>query len=78
MTAIEYRMLAELAAIAGRALTYEHLLLRVWGPNNNGDLRPMRTVVTTLRRRLSDDAGSPRYIFTEPRVGYLMAEPCGS
>ena len=75
LTAIEYRILAELAANAGRVLTYEHLLQRVWGPENNGDLRPMRTVVTTLRRKLADDAGSPSYIFTEPRVGYRMAEP---
>ena len=75
LTAIEYRMLAELAANAGRVLTYDHLLQRVWGPDNSGDLRPMRTVVTTLRRKLEDDADSPRYIFTEARVGYRMAEP---
>ncbi len=74
LTAIEYRMLAELAVNAGRALTYEQLLQRIWGPDNNGDLRPMRTVVSTLRRKLGDDAGVPRYIFTEPRVGYRMAE----
>ncbi len=74
LTAIEYRMLAELAANAGRTLTYERLLQRVWGPENNGDVRPMRTVVNTLRRKLGDDADNPTYIFTEPRVGYRMAE----
>ena len=74
LAAIEYRMLAELAANAGRVLTYEHLLQRVLGPENNGDVRPMRTVVNTLRRKLRDNADLPTYIFTEPRVGYRMEE----
>ena len=54
LTAIEYRMLAELSANAGRVLTYEHLLRRVYGLGHNGDLRPMRTVVCNLRRKLGD------------------------
>ena len=74
LAAIEYRMLAELAANAGRVLTYEHLLQRVWGPDHSGDVRPMRTASSSLRRKLGDDADNPRYIFTEPRVGYRMAE----
>ena len=73
LAAIEYRMLAELAANAGRVLTYERLLQRVWGSENSGDVRPMRTVVSALRRKLGDDADEPRYIFTEPKVGYRMA-----
>ena len=40
LAAVGYRMLAELAANAGRVLTYEHLLQRVWGPDNNGDSGP--------------------------------------
>ena len=69
---MEYRMLAELSASAGRVLTYEHLLDRVWGDRGSGDLRPMRTIVRKLRLKLGDDAGNPTYIFTEPRVGYRM------
>ena len=72
LTAIEYRMLTELSAHAGRILTYEYLLNRVWGVGSYGDLRPMRTVISTLRRKLGDDADKPAYIFTEPRVGYRM------
>ena len=72
LIAIECRMLVELSANAGRVLTYEHLLQRVWGVANNGDLRPMRTVISGLRRKLGDDADNPTYIFTEPRVGYRM------
>ena len=71
---MEYRMLVELSAGAGRVLTYEHLLDRVWGKRSGDDLRPMRTIVRKLRQKLGDAAGNPTYIFTEPRVGYRMAK----
>ena len=69
---MEYRFLAELSANAGRVLTYEQLLERVWGEKGSGDMRPMRTIVSKLRRKLRDPASQPVYIFTEPRVGYRM------
>ena len=72
LTAIEYRTLVELSANAGRVLTYEHLLRRVWGAKSDADVRPMRTVISSLRRKLGDDADDPTCIFTEPRVGYRM------
>ena len=72
LTAIEYRTLAELSVNAGRVLTYEHLLRRVWRLDTDADVRPMRTVVSSLRRKLGDDAENPTYIFTELRVGYRM------
>ena len=71
LTAIEYRLLLELSANAGRVLTYEHLLNRVWD-QDSGDVRPMRTAITSIRRKLGDDAENPTYIFTEHRVGYRM------
>ena len=74
LTPIEYRTLAELSLNAGRLLPYEHLLQRVWGAEADADIRPMRTVISTLRRRLGDDSENPTYIFTEPRVGYRMAK----
>jgi two-component system KDP operon response regulator KdpE len=72
LTDIEYRTLAELAANAGRVLTYEHLLRRVWRLEGDADLRPMRTAISSLRRKLGDDAEEPTYIFTftQFRVGY--------
>ena len=73
LTAIEFRTLAELSANAPRVLTYEHLLRRIWGMDRDGDVRPMRTVISTIRRKLDDKAENPTYIFTEPRVGYRMA-----
>ena len=77
LAALEYRLLAELSASAGRVLTYERLLDRVWGEWSGGDLRPMRTIVRKLRRKLGDDARNPTYIFTEPRVGYRMPKEEG-
>ena len=72
LIAMEYRLLTELSANAGRLLTYEHLLERVWGEKSSGDVRPMRTIVSKLRRKLGDDADNPTHIFTELRVGYRM------
>ena len=72
LVAMEYRLLAELSAAAGRVLTYGHLLERLWKEKGDGDLRPMRTIVRKLRLKLGDDARNPTYIFTEPRVGYRM------
>ena len=72
LVAMEYRMLAELAANAGRVLTYERLLERVWGDKAKGGRGAMRTIVGKLRKKLGDDGDNPTYIFTEPRVGYRM------
>ena len=72
LTAIEYRTLTELTLNAGKVVTYAQLLRRVWGQDADADVRPIRTVISTLRRVLADDADSPTYIFTEPRVGYRM------
>ena len=74
LTATEYRMLVTLASNAGRVLTHAHLLQQVWGPDNDGDLRPLRTVVKNIRRKLHDSAGNPQYVLTVPRVGYRMAK----
>ena len=72
LTAIQYRLLVELSVNAGRVLTYDHLLRRVWGPDGDADVRPMRTSISAIRRKLGDDADNPTYIFTELRVGYRM------
>jgi len=75
LTSTEYDLLRALSENAGRVSTYDHLLRRVWGWDDRNDTRPLRTVIKNLRRKLGDDAKKPRYIFTEPRVGYRMAEP---
>ena len=72
LTATEYAVLHELSAHGGMVLTHDQLLLRVWGVGHSGDTGLVRTIVTRLRGKLGDRAGQPRYIFTEPRVGYRM------
>jgi two-component system KDP operon response regulator KdpE len=73
LTATEYKLLVELSTNAGRVLTHDQLLGRVWGRDYSGDSPLLRSFVKKLRRKLKDDSNSPRYIFTEPRVGYRMA-----
>ncbi len=71
----EYRLLLELSVNAGRVLTHDQLLQRVWGQEYAGDTRLLRTYIKEVRRKLGDDANAPKYIFTESRVGYRMAGP---
>ena len=75
LTATEYALLFELSTNAGRVVTHEQLLQRVWGPGNSGDAGLARTVVQRLRRKFGDDARDPKYILTEPHVGYRMTKP---
>ena len=75
LTAIEHQLLVELSVHAGLVLTHDHLLQRVWGLGSSSDSRPLRTAVKNLRRKLGDDADSPTYIFTEPRVGEPHRHP---
>ena len=74
LTATGYRLLVEFSVNSGIALTHDQLLQRVWGLRGSGDARPLRSAVKTLRRKLDDDARSPKFIFTVPRVGYRMAK----
>ena len=74
LTVTEYDLLRELSVNAGRVLTHEYLLRRVWGPQHSGDARLVRAFVKKLRRKLGDAAASPAYIVTEPRVGYRMTK----
>ena len=72
LTPTEYRMLAELAAHGGALVSYEQLLERAWPGKSGDNLHPMRTMMGKLRQKLGETAGQPRYIFTEPRIGYRM------
>ena len=77
LTATEYALLCELAIHAGRVLTHDVLLQRVWGPERVGEPWLVREVVKRLRRKLGDPAADPTYIFTVPRVGYSMGRSEG-
>ena len=72
LTPTEYGVLYELSANAGMVLTYDQLLMRVWGLGHSGDSGLVRTIAARLRRKLRDNADEPLYIFNEPGVGYRM------
>ncbi len=75
LTPTEYKLLYELATNAGRVLTYNQILQRVWGPEYDGESQLVRAMIRNLRRKLGDSARNPRLIFTVPQVGYRMDEP---
>lgn len=59
-----------LARHPGKVVTHHALLTTVWGPNSAQQPEYLRVFVGPLRRKLEPDEGSPRYIVTEPWVGY--------
>ena len=72
LRAKEYRLLYELSVNAGRVVTHNELLRRVWGAKRPDNLRALRTHLSQIRRQIGEDASNPTYIFAEPRVGYRM------
>ena len=74
LTPTEYALLYELAANAGRVLTHNALLRRVWGPERTNEPWLLREVIKRLRRKLGESAGDPTYILTESGVGYRMRD----
>jgi len=72
LTPIEYALIAELGANAGRVLTTRLLLQRVWGRQYGSESDYVKGVVRRLRVKLEPDPAHPRYIVTEPHVGYRL------
>ncbi|MGD0474967.1 MAG: response regulator transcription factor [Candidatus Velthaea sp.] len=72
LTPIEYALIAELGANAGRVLTTRLLLQRVWGRQYGSESDYVKGVVRRLRVKLEPDPAHPRYIITEPHVGYRL------
>ena len=75
LTPIEYKLLAVLVRNAGKVLTHRQLLRQVWGPEYGDENHYVRVYVAQLRHKLEADPTRPRYLRTEPGVGYrLMSE----
>jgi two-component system KDP operon response regulator KdpE len=70
LTALEYRLLAQLIGNAGKVLTHRHLLREVWGPSFVESNHYIRIYVARLRQKLEADPAQPRHILTETGVGY--------
>jgi two-component system KDP operon response regulator KdpE len=73
LTPIEYRLLTTLARHAGRVMSQRQLLKEVWGPAQTEQAHYLRVYMGTLRRKLERDPARPRYLLTEPGVGYRLA-----
>jgi two-component system KDP operon response regulator KdpE len=70
LTPTELALLEVMASHSGRLLTHDFLLRQVWGPGYGRESNYLRTYVGQLRKKLRDDAASPRFIVTEPGIGY--------
>jgi two-component system KDP operon response regulator KdpE len=72
LTPTEFRLLALLVQNAGRVLTHKRLLEKVWGWEYVDDLDYVRIYIWHLRQKIEPDPTQPRYIITEPGVGYYF------
>jgi two-component system KDP operon response regulator KdpE len=71
----EFALLKELAANVGKVLTHRMLLQSVWGPEYGAESEYLRVYINRLRHKLEADPANPRYLLTEPAVGYRFVSP---
>jgi two-component system, OmpR family, KDP operon response regulator KdpE len=73
LTPIEYRILTTLIKSSGKVLTHRQLLKEVWGPDSVFETQYLRVYMTHLRRKIEPDPARPRFLLTEPGIGYRLA-----
>lgn len=73
LTPTEYDLLRTLVAHAGKVITHRQLLKQVWGAAYETESHLLRVNMSNLRRKLEPDPSRPRFIVTEPGVGYRLA-----
>ncbi len=75
LTPLEHRILETLARHSGGVVTHSELLREVWGPSRD-DSRALRVYIGSLRRKLESEPSRPKFIVTEPNIGYrLVMDP---
>lgn len=72
LTPNEYRLLTVLARHAGKVVTHRQFLKEVWGPDSVFETHYLRVYLAQLRRKIEADPAQPRYLLTEPGVGYRL------
>ncbi len=75
LTPIEFDLLRVLAQHQGRLVTHRQLLREVWGPEYGAETHYLRVHVAHIRAKLEPDPSRPRYVITEPGVGYRLRDP---
>ncbi|NOT28474.1 MAG: hypothetical protein HOP16_20525 [Acidobacteria bacterium] len=78
LTPKEFELLTFLAQHSGRVLTHRTLLKAIWGPNALDQPEHLRVLVGSLRKKIEPNPSVPKYILTEPWVGYRFADREGS
>jgi two-component system KDP operon response regulator KdpE len=73
LTPIEYKLLTTLVQHAGKIVTHQQLLREVWGPAHTDQAHYVRIYMAHLRHKLEAEPARPRYLLTEPGVGYRLA-----
>ena len=71
----EFALLKQLVTNAGKVLTHRMLLQSIWGPEYGGEAEYLRVYINRLRHKLESDPANPRYLLTEPGVGYRFVVP---
>jgi two-component system, OmpR family, KDP operon response regulator KdpE len=74
LTPIEFRLLGQLARHAGKVMTHRQLLEEVWGPGKESETHYLRVHMAALRRKIEYDPARPRWLTTEPGVGYRLRD----
>jgi two-component system KDP operon response regulator KdpE len=77
LTPIEFKLLATLVHHAGKVMTHRQLLREVWGPGYADESHYLRVYIAQLRRKLEVNPARPRYLITEPGVGYRLRVDVG-
>lgn len=72
LTATEYQVLYHLACHAGKIITHEDLLTWVWGSEYRNELHYLRNYISSLRKKIEDDPGNPKYILGKHGIGYHL------
>jgi two-component system KDP operon response regulator KdpE len=75
LTPKEYDVLKYLVGNQGKPLTHRRLLQAVWGPDYGNETENLRVVINQLRKKIEADPARPKYILTEPWVGYRFQSP---
>jgi two-component system KDP operon response regulator KdpE len=75
LTSLEYKILAFLTLNAGRIITPNQLLEKIWGEEYSGDYRLLQVNICRLRRKIKDSAKNSQYIQTKPGIGYIATLP---
>ncbi len=72
LTPIEYKLLTTLIRFAGKVVTQRQLLKEIWGPTYEKETHYLRIYMGQLRHKLEADPAQPRFLLTEPGVGYRL------